>query len=145
MSPSAKGRTKAVTAPAGLNPARAADWMRRWRQNILSKTNRPCDMEMGEQIGWRVAPFLNGFYHGFMATRDREWLDRPFDWGDAVLEARRERAGRLHRLAQVGGRRRARIPSSGVKLRYTDTEVGDAMVLRPMARMAGEILRGFRP
>ena len=39
---------------AGLDPARAADWMHRWKQNILSKTNRPCDVEMGEEIGWRV-------------------------------------------------------------------------------------------
>ena len=40
---------------------------------------------MGETIGWRVAPFLHGFYHGYMATGDHAWVDRLIDWGDAVI------------------------------------------------------------
>jgi hypothetical protein len=143
MSPSAKGKTKVVTTggAARLGPARAADWMRRWRQNILSKTNRPCDVEMGEQIGWRVAPFLNGFYHGYMTTRDCEWLDRQLDWGDAVV-----RRGLKEPDGFIGWPRSEDADvleylPKGMKERYTDTELGDAMFLRPMVLMAGEILK----
>ena len=32
------------------------------------------------------APFLNGFYYGYMATGDREWVDRLIDWGDSVVK-----------------------------------------------------------
>jgi hypothetical protein len=147
MSSSARGKRKAAKAGAAVQPAasldpdRAGDWMRRWRQNILGKANRPCDQEMGEQIGWRVTPFLNGFYHGYMATGDREWVYRLLDWGDAVVRRgvkepdgfigwpRAEDADVLEYLPR------------GMKLRYTDTQLGDAMFLRPMVLMAGEILR----
>ena len=71
-----------------MDPALAKDWMRRWKQNILSDgdKNRYCDKEMGEEIGWLVSPFLNGYYYGYMATGDREWVDRLIDWGDSVIK-----------------------------------------------------------
>ena len=41
---------------------------------------------MGEEIGWLVSPFLNGYYYGYMATGDREWVDRLIDWADSVIK-----------------------------------------------------------
>ena len=81
----AQGQTKdAATAEAvqaggaSMDAAVVKDWMQRWKQNIIadSQKNRYCDREMGEEIGWLIAPFLNGFYYGYMATGDREWVDR---------------------------------------------------------------------
>ena len=76
--------------PAGdsMDPALARGWMQRWRQNILATAarNRYCDKEMGEEIGWLVSPFLNGFYYGYMATGDREWVDHLIDWTDSVIK-----------------------------------------------------------
>ena len=71
-----------------MDPGARQDWMRRWKQNILdeSRKNRYCDREMGEEIGWLVSPFLNGFYYGYMATGDREWVDRLIDWAGAVVK-----------------------------------------------------------
>ena len=89
----AQGETKdavtggAVQAGISIDPAVAADWMRRWKQNILSDSRtRYCDKEMGEEIGWLVSPFLNAYYYGYMATGDREWVDRLIDWGDSVIK-----------------------------------------------------------
>ena len=36
--------------------------------------SRYCDKEMGEEIGWLISPFLNGFYYGYLATRDEKWI-----------------------------------------------------------------------
>ena len=57
-----------------MNEALKKEWLARWRENLLadSKANRYCDREMGEEIGWLVSPFLNGFYYGYLATGDTE-------------------------------------------------------------------------
>ena len=34
--------------------------------NILASAhNRDCGREMGEEIGWLISPFLNGFHDGY--------------------------------------------------------------------------------
>ena len=129
----------------------AAPWIRRSPRNGCSAGSRTssatardryCDKEMGEEIGWLVSPFLNGVLlrlHGHGRPRVGGPADRL---GRLRHQARREGAGRLHRLAQ--GRR---TTASSItfrrreKLRYTDVEVGDAMFLRPLVLMAGEILK----
>ena len=64
-----------------LDPALAKDWLARWQKNILSDArNRYCDREMGEELGWLVSPFLNGFYYGYRATGEAAWLERLADW-----------------------------------------------------------------
>ena len=102
----AQGRAKdaAVQAGAKMDPALAKDWLARWEKNITGDAaNRYCDKEMGEEIGWLVSPFLNGFYYGYMATGDTQ-VDRPADRLVRLgHQARREGARRLHRLAQGGG------------------------------------------
>jgi hypothetical protein len=50
-------------------------WHQKWEKNILGGSrNRYCDKEMGEELGWRVSPFLNGFYYGCPATGDPKWV-----------------------------------------------------------------------
>ena len=119
--------------------ARRSDWMRRWKQNILddSRKNRYCDTETGEEIGWLVSPFLNGFYYGYMATGDREWMDRLFDWGDAVVKRGvKEPDGFVGWPKSAGG-----AAKGAARTRSADSELGEAMFLRPMVMMAGEILK----
>jgi hypothetical protein len=71
----------AAGAPVKLDPALARDWLDRWEKEILSSSNnRYCDREMGEELGWLVSPFLNGFYYGYRATGDLAWLERLADW-----------------------------------------------------------------
>jgi len=145
----AQGQTKDVTTGGAgqrgenMDPALAKEWMRRWKQNILSdsRKDRSCDREMGEEIGWLVSPFLNGFYYGYRATGDREWVDHLIDWGDSVIKRGvKEPDGYIGWPKEESGGVLDYLPA-GEKERYTDVEVGDAMFFRPLALMAGEILK----
>ena len=132
----------AVQAEAGIDPALAADWMRRWKENILadSRKSRYCDTEMGEEIGWLVSPFLNGFYYGYKATGEREWVDRLFDWGDSIVKRGvKEPDGYIGWPKTFADEQK----QSGVEGAdsITDSELGEAMFLRPMVLMAGDILK----
>ena len=139
----AMAKGEAVQASEGMDQKLAAEWRQRWERSILgdSSRDRPCDREMGEEIAWLVSPFLNGFYYGYMATGEPKWVDRLIDWSDAVIKRgvkepdgyigwpKDEEEGVLDYLP------------AGETLRYTDVEVGDAMFFRPVALMAGEILK----
>jgi hypothetical protein len=144
----AQGQTKdiatgeSVQAGPRMDPALAKEWMQRWRLNILRDSrDRTCDREMGEEIGWLVSPFLNGFYYGYMATGDHEWADHLIDWGDSVIKRGvNEPDGYIGWPKEEPGGVLDYLPA-GQEERYTDVEVGDAMFLRPLALMAGEILK----
>jgi hypothetical protein len=126
-----------------MDPALAKEWMQRWKQNILdeSRKDRYCDREMGEEIGWVVSPFLNGFYYGYRVTGDREWVDHLIDWGDSVIKRGvKEPDGYIGWPKPADDGVLEYLPA-GVNERYTDVEIGDAMFLRPMVLMAGEILK----
>ena len=120
-----------------MDPALASDWMRRWKQNILSETrDRTCDREMGEQIGDLVGwPFLNGFYYGYRATGDRAWVDRLIDWADSVIKRGVKGPDGYVGWPKLGGAPPREAPH------VTDSEMGEAMFFRPVVMMAGEILR----
>ena len=94
---------------------------------------------MGEDIGWLMTPFLHGFYYGYMATKDPKWMDH---------------AGGLDRLVgssaavkepdgYVGWPKRGAAGTAVDKLDdfNADSLLGEAMVLRPIVLMAGEISR----
>src|SRR5437763_13883702 len=69
-----------------MDEARAHEWLRQSAANILQDArNRYCDKEMGEEIGWLVSPFLNGFYYGYLATGDVKWVEMLVDWADSVI------------------------------------------------------------
>jgi hypothetical protein len=143
----AQGQTKdaatgaAVQPAAGMDPALAADWMRLWKQSILNvSARRYCDHEMGEQIGWLVSPVLNGFYDGYLATGDREWVDRLFDWGDSIVKRGvKEPDGYIGWPKSFPDEQRQTGVEGADSI--TDSELGEAMFLRPMLLMAGEILK----
>ena len=90
----AQGQSKEATtagvaeAGARMDPALAREWMRRWKETILRESRtRWCDQVMGEAIADVVGgPFPSGFYQGYMATGDREWVDRFIDWTDSVVK-----------------------------------------------------------
>jgi hypothetical protein len=112
------------------------DWLARWEKNILGGARRRyCDREMGEEIGWLMSPFLNGFYYGYRATGDAKWVALLVDWADSWIER-----GVKEPDGFVGW------PKSGTGGQveegfYTDSLLGEAMGLRPVILMADEIQR----
>jgi hypothetical protein len=129
---------------AGLLPptAQAAspdlrkDWLARWQKGILGDSrNRYCDREMGEEIGWLVSPFLNGYYYGYRATHDSQWIDRLVDWGDAWTRRGIKEPDGCTGWPKADGASTSVMPGL-----YTDNILGEAMALRPMILMAGLIL-----
>jgi len=110
------------------------DWLARWEKNILGRArSRYCDKAMGEQLGWLVSPFLNGFYYGYLATRDPKWVEMLIDWMDSCVRRDIEEPDGF-----VGW------PKSGMDATesfYTDSLLGEAMLLRPVVLMADEILK----
>ena len=120
-----------------MDPALAKDWLARWEKRIIADAkNRYCDKETGEELGWLVSPFLNGFYYGYLATGKTEWIDRLIDWSDAVIKR-----GVKEPDGYIGWPKAAGASTSAVEDFTTDSQLGEAMLLRPMVRLAGEILR----
>jgi hypothetical protein len=119
-----------------LDAAIAKDWRARWEKNILSDDrHRYCDREVGEEVGWLVSPFLNGFYYGYRATRDPKWVDLLADWADSWIKR-----GVKEPDGYIGW------PKSGSgglveDTLFTDSLLGEAMGLRPIVLMADEIRR----
>ena len=113
------------------------DWLARWEKNILNDVrNRYCDREMGEEIGWLVSPFLNGFYYGYLATHQSKWADLLVDWADAWIQR-----GVKEPDGYVGWPKEDGASTSVMAGLYTDNLLGEAMGLRPVVLMADTILK----
>ncbi len=122
-----------------MDDAKYADWMARWDKNITNDArNRYCDKAMGEDIGWLMTPFMDGFYYGYMATKDPKWVAMFVDWADSLVRrAVKEPDGYLGW---------PRPEAAGTKVDdldefNADSMLGEAMALRPVVLMAGEILK----
>jgi hypothetical protein len=118
-------------------PAIAADWLKRWEENILGDArNRYCDKELGEELGWLVSPFLSGFHYGWLATGDIRWLNLLFEWSDAwIKRAVTEPDGHL-------GWPKPEAAGTDVDTLNgyrADSLLGEAMCLRPLVLAAGAI------
>jgi hypothetical protein len=121
---------------AALDPAIASDWLARWEKNILGdERNRYCDKEMGEEIGWLVSPFMNGFYYGYLATRDPKWVGHLADWADSWIKR-----GVKEPDGFIGWPKGGNGGASDGGL-FMDSLLGEAMGFRPVVLMAGEILK----
>ena len=123
-----------LTEPAAYSVALRAKWLALWETNILGTArNRYCDREMGEELGWLVSPFLNGFYYGYLSTRDPKWIRHFVDWTDACIKrAVLEPDGFLGWPKGDG--------AGGESKEFkADSLVGEAMLLRPIVLMAHEI------
>jgi hypothetical protein len=117
-----------------LDAAMASDWRTRWEKNILSDDrNRYCDRELGEEIGWRVSPFLNGFYYGYEATRDPKWVALMIDWADSWIKR-----GVKEPDGYIGWPKTGTGGTDAENL-FTDSLLGEAMGFRPLVLMAAEI------
>jgi hypothetical protein len=122
------------------DPALRKEWLARWEKNILGDArNRYCDRENGEEIGWLIGPFLNGFYYGYLATRDSRWVDLLVDWADAwIARGVKEPDGHLG-WPKADGASTSVMPGL-----FTDNLLGEAMGLRPAVLMADAILKSPR-
>jgi len=139
------------TAPAGartapgrpviarMDDAKYHDWLSRWEKSITADArNRYCDKAMGEDIGWLMTPFLDGFYYGYEATGQTKWVDLLVDWADSwVKRGVKEPDGFVGwPKAEAAG-----TQVDALNGFTADSLLGEAMVLRPIVLMAGEILR----
>ena len=123
-------------APIGLDAALTRDWLARWEKNILGDArNRYCDRELGEEIGWLVSPFLDGFYWGYQATRDPKWVEHLADWGDSWIKRGVKEPDGLIGWPKSGS---GGALAEGL---LTDSLLGEAMGFRPVVLMANEIGR----
>ncbi len=122
-----------------IEPALAKSWLEQWRKYIVSDMrSRYCDKESGEEIGWLIAPYLNGFYYGWLATRETEWVDRLADWTDSWV-----RCGVTEPDGFIGWPKSGAAGTDTDQLNSfrADSLLGEAMGLRPVTLMAGQILK----
>jgi len=120
---------------APMDSSLRKDWLDRWEKRILADAkNRYCDKAKGEELGWLASPFLNGFYYGYLATRQTQWIDLLDDWMESCLRrASKEPDGYSGWPKGDGGG--GESPEY-----YADSLLGEAMLLRPVVLMAREIL-----
>jgi hypothetical protein len=124
---------------ARMDEARRKDWLSRWQKDIEGDArNRYCDKAMGEEIGWLTTPFLEGFYYGQLATKDPKWAGMLVDWADSWISR-----GVKEPDGSVGWPKAAAAGTKVDKLDdyKADSMLGEAMALRPIVLMAGEILK----
>ena len=122
-----------------MNDTKFKDWLLRWERNILGENSMHyCSNEMGEELGWKMSPFLSGSYYGYLATGNKLWVDRLVTCADAwIKRAVKEPDGYLG-WPKVG--------AAGTKVDdlddfYADSMLGEAMALAPVVLMAAEIQR----
>lgn len=138
----AAGSVGARAAPGeaiggGVDSATRADWLARWQTHILGdERNRYCDKESGEELGWLVSPFLEGFYYGYLATKDARWIDRLVDWGDAWT---RRSVVEPDGFPGWPKRKAAGTGVDDLDSYDADSLLGEAMALRPLVLMAARI------
>ncbi len=120
---------------AVMDQAKAKDWLARWEKGILQDARgRPCDRELGEELGWIVTPFLEGFHYGYVATHDSKWIDLLADWADAI-----SKRGVGEPDGFIGWPKVGATGTEATKELYTDSQLGEAMMLRPLLLMAVEV------
>ena len=111
------------------------DWLSRWQANILAGAkDRYCDTATGEDLGWQMSPFLNGFYYGYLATGDARWVDLLVDWTDSWIARAVQEPDGYPGWPKADGSSTSVVPGL-----YTDNMLGEAMALFPVIRMAAEI------
>ncbi|MCY2989544.1 MAG: hypothetical protein NTY19_16960 [Planctomycetota bacterium] len=122
-----------------MGDAKFQDWLTRWSKNVTNDArNRYCDRELGEEIGWLITPFLDGFYYGYLATEDTKWVERLTEWADAWIKR-----GVQEPDGYVGW---PKPKAAGTLVDQlddynADSLLGEAMALRPVVLMSGEILK----
>ena len=122
-----------------MDEAKFKDWLKRWEKGIQGDAkDRYCDKEMGEEIGWLMTPFMNGFFYGYNATKDPKWVELLVDWTDSWVKR-----GVMEPDGYTGWPKShaAGTDVDALNTFSADSLLGEAMVLRPVVLMAGEILK----
>jgi hypothetical protein len=120
-----------------IDPDLAKTWEAAWEKSILADRNqRYCDKEMGEEIGWLISHYLNGFYYGYLAAHDEKWIDILVDWADSWL-----RRGVKEPDGFIGWPKKEAAGTDVDHLNSwnADSLLGEAMGLRPLVLMADKI------
>jgi hypothetical protein len=129
---------KTASSLARMDDAAFKDWEARWEKNITGEAqNRACDKELGEEIGWLMAPLLNGFYYGYLATGDTRWIDMLIDWTDSWNKRAVTEPDGYPGWPKVGA---AGTDKDNLNSYDADSLLGEAMVLRPVVLMSKKIL-----
>lgn len=123
-----------------MDPAKFSDWYTRWKQYIDhdARSNRFCDREMGEQLGWLVSPYLSAFYYGYLASKDPHWIELQQNWADSLIKRAVREPDGFPGWPKVGG---IAAPVENYDEFYADSMLGEAMALRPIVLMSAEILK----
>ena len=136
------GTTQALRSASNSQPLKVSrtklnDWMGRWERNILSeKAMQYCRKEAGEEIGWKISPFLKGFYNGYLATGNSLWVDRLIACTDAWLKRAVEEPDGYPGWPKVEA---AGTVVDNLDSFYADSMLGEAMALTPIVLMAAKI------
>ncbi len=124
---------------AKTDDAKLKDWLDQWDKNIVTDSrNRYCDKSMGEDIGWLMTPFINGFYYGYLATKDTKWIDMELDWADSWIKR-----GVQEPDGYVGWPcpEAAGTLVDNLNAFNADSMLGELMCIRPVVLLSGEILK----
>ncbi len=125
--------------PAKMDPVKYQDWLKRWETRINGESrNRFCDKEVGEELGWLLSPILDGYYQGYLATRDPKWVDQWVDWTDCWVKRGVKEPDGCVGWPKAGA---ASTKVDDLEQWTTDSLLGEAMALRPVVLMSREILR----
>lgn len=114
--------------------ATARTWLNRWQEHILGEArHRYCDEVTGEDIGWLMSPFLNGFYYGYLATGELQWVEKLADWTESWISRGVKEPDGFVGWPKAG--------SGGMLASefLTDSLLGEAMAFRPVVLMAAQV------
>jgi hypothetical protein len=123
-----------------MDEAKRKDWLAHWDDSITGKAKdyRTCDREVGEGIAWGMTPIMDGFYYGYMATKETHYVELWVDWTDSLIKrAVKEPDG------YVGwpGKDPDGTEVDHLDRLFGDSMLSDAMVFRSIVRMSGEVLK----
>jgi hypothetical protein len=123
-----------------MDPAKEKEWLTAWDREISGESRgyRTCDRAVGEDIAWVVSPMLDGFYWGYMATKNTKYVDMLVDWTDSMIKrAVKEPDGYLGWPSFKA----AGTDVDNLDNTYdADSMLSDAMAFRPIVLMAHQMV-----
>jgi len=128
-----------ATTLTKMDEAKQKDWLTRWDKSISGEARnyRMCDVNVGEGIAWGMTPVMDGFYYGYMATKDTKYVHLWVDWTDSLIKrAVKEPDG------YVGspGKDPHGTQVDNLDRLFGDSMLAEAMVFRPTVLLSGEVL-----
>jgi hypothetical protein len=123
-----------------MDPAKEKSWLALWDKAITFEAThrRECDRLMGERIAWGITPIVDGFYYGYMATKNTKYVDMLVDWADSLIKrAVKEPDGYVGWPAKEA----AGTWVDDLDRYDADSMLAEAMVFRPIVLMAGQMMK----